>query len=186
MLVALQRRVVDLASPPRYFINFNSTLNDSLQIKGIEGSLCNQVRVRNALYFNFNVVGLAIMFAIGTTIITANLLCVPRILFWWRQRFKRDNYPKREWVESHLFRFQKTAFEARGVKLWDAEDEVEVLRTIDPQVKFSVTQAWSVKPQYLVLAYKNTQHLWHDEVPATRDFSSAATGRCGACAEYAP
>lgn len=145
MLAALQRRVVDFASPPPYPINLNSTFKDSLQIKGLERSLCNQIRVRNASYFNFSVVGLAIMLAIGTTVITANLLCVPRIPFWWRQRFKKDNYPKREWVEGHLFRLQKTAFEAHGLELWDNEDEAEVPRTINLQVQFSGRQTWSVK-----------------------------------------
>ena len=151
-LAALQRRIVDFAVPPNTPIR--TTLNGTVGARAFlrptpdseGGLLCGSIRVRDARYRNFSVAGVAVILSLGATITLINALCIPGAVFRVRRRFGwGGSFAEREWREGGLLRLQRTAFEAHGVRPWEAgEDGVgEVPVTMDERLAFSAESMWN-------------------------------------------
>jgi hypothetical protein len=146
MLAALQRRIVNYASPPNMSV---PTLNGSSSSLAYvtppddEGEqLCQNIRIRDASYFNFSVAGLLLILFLGGAIIGINLFCLPGMLFWARRRLGMSDFPRREWLEGHLLLLQRTALEGNGIGPWEVDDKSSVPLTVQERTKFSASKAW--------------------------------------------
>ncbi|KAH6679979.1 hypothetical protein F5X68DRAFT_244953 [Plectosphaerella plurivora] len=127
MLAAMQRLVLDYAALPEFSILTTRGQKSSLdfvQQPANEGEreLCSMVRVRDASYTNFSVVGLAIILGPGLFVILLNLFVFPAALFWVRDKLRLDPYPRWEWHRGHLFMQQQDALKFRGVGPWNVRD----------------------------------------------------------------
>ncbi|KAF2261851.1 hypothetical protein CC78DRAFT_619046 [Lojkania enalia] len=148
MLAALQRRVVDYASPPDIPLQMSTGRVSSLSLieppkADADKQICGIIRVRNAAYFNFSLVGLLAVFIVAISIISINLFCLPGVAFWVQQKLRRDLHLQREWTEGHLLRLLRTAFESHGAGPWVTDGEIPVTEV--PGLRFSADQVWEVK-----------------------------------------
>jgi hypothetical protein len=151
-LASVQRMVAEFANP--YDVSITTThgafsSRDAAALPGLAGEdrICRNVRIRDAGYLNFNAIGLAAVFAAASTVILANLLCVPSLAFWVRRRLGYGDFSRREWVEGHVFRLQRRLWEARGIGRWSVGakgwDLVPV--SMGKGLVFEAERAWSSK-----------------------------------------
>lgn len=131
MLAAMQRLVVDYAALPEFPIRTTRGQVSSAEFvqppgNAAERALCSAVRVRDARYANFSVVGLALVLAIGSLVILLNVFAFPAAVFWVRDQLRLSPYPGREWRRGHLFMQQREALEARGVGDWNIGKRVHI------------------------------------------------------------
>ena len=148
MLAALQRRVVDFASPPDIPVSTvsNGTVSSRafvvLSANDGENTLCNSVRVRDARYYNFSVAGLAIILAIGMSIILVNVVFMPGLAFWVQDMLRWDEYARRSWLESRLFRLLRTAVGKNNEVEWEVAGYEPIPVTVRDGEVFSGEAIW--------------------------------------------
>jgi len=112
VLAVLRRMVVEFASPPNITMLKTSAPVSSHNLitrlgSDNEKTICPNIRVCNSAYFNFRVVHLVVFSFMGTLIISIRLFWFPGLAFWSRKKLGLDDFPRREWIEDHLFRVQK-------------------------------------------------------------------------------
>jgi len=138
MLAALQRGVVDFASPPdvpvstilRGTVSSREYVTLGDQGFGSAGALCTRIRIRDSAYYNFSVAGLCVILAVGLAIMLVNTLCVPDAAFWIRRVLGLGEYPQQAWLEGHWLRLLSTAFEKHSGINWDVEKHGEIPVTV--------------------------------------------------------
>jgi len=119
-LAAVQRMVVEFANPPDVPVKTSNGMvssRDAVVLPGLpqEKAVCRSIRIRDPNYLNFNVIGLLAVFVTTSVIILTNILCVPGLIFWIREKFGRSDFSRREWVMGHLFRLQARLWELAGL-----------------------------------------------------------------------
>jgi len=148
-LSALQRMVADFANPPDIPIRTSSgtvSSRDYVALPGLpdEDAVCRNIRIRDENHLNFSVAGIAAVFATAGAIILANLLCLPGLAFWLRQRLGHSDYSRREWVEGHIFRLQRRLWESKGIGRWSTGvngwDLIPV--SMDGGIVFEAEKTW--------------------------------------------
>jgi hypothetical protein len=153
MMAALQRRVVDFVSAPNIEVYTSEGIVSSQDfVPPLENAaaekMCGIIRVRNASYFNFSVVGLAVLICGGLLIIIWSTFCLPEAVFRFqrRRKGKEDAYSHREWTESHLLRLHKTVLDDSGFGPWKsakAKGSIPVLEKSG--LLFSLDEVWRRK-----------------------------------------
>lgn len=121
-LSMLQRKVVEYASPPVVEIRpGTSSINYLVEPADDVGEICGNVKVRNAAYSSFSVLGLSVIFGVGVFIILINCW-LSNIVGWMQRKFGKGEYQRIEWMESETLQLQRMAFEGRGIGPWKGQD----------------------------------------------------------------
>ena len=114
-LATLQRLVTDFASPSDFYVpTSKGRLSTKDFIKGPqtkgEHAICNSVRIRDPRYDNFDAVGLALILALGLTLVLIDMICLPGGIIWLRRKLGKHDWvhAKREWQEGELLALQRT------------------------------------------------------------------------------
>ncbi|KAH7121137.1 hypothetical protein B0J11DRAFT_491058 [Dendryphion nanum] len=146
MLAAVQRRIVDYASPPDIPLFLSTGSRSSLEWlrppeTDAEKRICGLVRIRNAAYYNFSVGGILTVFCVGLFVILVSTLCLPGAAFWAGRKMGRGEFAQREWKEGHLLYLLRSGFERWGVGPWVVEEE-DIPCTKDGGLRFGADRLW--------------------------------------------
>jgi len=150
MLAALQRRILDFASPPDIPFGISSGEVSSLSFitppqTEAEKRACNIVRIRNSAYYNFNVDGIISILSLGLIIIVINALCLPGIVFWARRKFKLKMHPKDEWVHTSVLALFWNTVKSRGLRRLETHKRGDTPYPKISGLRFSVNRAWKTR-----------------------------------------
>ena len=102
------------------------------------------MRIRDTQHYNFSVVGLVLILVLGMTIILVNIACIPALPFWACRKLRLGEFARREWLEGHLLRLLRTAFEKHDVGPWEIADGGDVPVTVEKRSTFSGESIWKV------------------------------------------
>lgn len=91
-----------------------------------EWDMCGRIRVRDARFTNFSVVGLVATLAAGVLLTVVNTCLLPGAGFWVQKKLRRSSHGEREWRGGHLFMLQKDALESKGVGPWRVDERTGI------------------------------------------------------------
>ncbi|KAH6697298.1 hypothetical protein F5X68DRAFT_238683 [Plectosphaerella plurivora] len=119
MMAVTQRLVVEYATKSDVTINSATGQISAKTLvykpkKPEEQELCNRIRVRDARFTNFSVVGLVATLLIGGLVTLVNLCILPGGGFWLMRKLGVHQEGEQEWRHGHLFMQQKVALETTG------------------------------------------------------------------------
>lgn len=125
MLARLQRLVVDIATGPATFVAGGPQVEALRKyITAFDPddqstfNFCDNMKVRDAAFYSFNVVALAITVIVGVVIIIFGIF-LPDIVGFCQELFKKGVHKMEDWQEDHMLHIHRTAFERSGTGLWD-------------------------------------------------------------------
>jgi hypothetical protein len=138
-LALLQRRIVEFASPPDYYIGPGvRSLSHIVPPTGAELKLCQQIKIRTTGYSSFRVFGLFAIIAVGLVIVCVNIF-LSKVVQWVQKRWEKGEYKRFEWIETSGLQLQRMACEGRGIEGWIGRED-DIPRTKNPGQKFSLTK----------------------------------------------
>ena len=156
MMAAVQLQIVDFASPPNIQLYSSTGMQNSRSFvlpltSKAERGLCDVVRARNSAYYNFNVVALFFVVALGTSIILINMFCIPGVVFWVQRKLRKDNragmHAQSEWVHGHLLRLLCTVLETNGERGWVVGAGGEIPHMAGNQIEFPAERVWVAREE---------------------------------------
>jgi hypothetical protein len=154
MLSAIQGLVVEYIDPNDLKLDLPNGTFSSLSVLQPPDTddgkrICNMIRIRDAAYFNFSVVGIAVLVGLGITVTLIDLLCIPGAAFWLRRKLKLSMHPQHEWIEGQNWRLQRIAFESHGIGPWIVSEQDNIPVTEKRGLLFPAERAWSREIQDL-------------------------------------
>ncbi|KAF2837290.1 hypothetical protein M501DRAFT_197728 [Patellaria atrata CBS 101060] len=159
-LAALQRGIVDHASPPILQIRPGVESTDYIVKPESDGERnhCGNQKIRSTAYSSFSVLGLSIIMVGGTFIILINL-CLSGIVGWFQKR--HGSYRFFEWNQGDYLQLQRLAFEGANIGPWKGKDDAVPL-TVHAGMRFRIP---TTHPTWKAPISQNEPGQQEDEIP---------------------
>ena len=118
IIANLQQLIVSFASGPVYADNEQYL---TLPNTTAAHALCEYIKIRNASYSSFSVLGVVVILVAGCLIVLINLLLAPVTNFI-RGKVNPNNYSRKEWIHGDFLQLLRMAFEGSGLGTWEGRE----------------------------------------------------------------